>query len=296
MYLAPFWRQTEILSRHSQGAPMFVYVFTHPSPDYLGNYGQLLNLTASAHGSDLVFLFGPSLFEKVRTCILFCSLCQVVVYFLLFFNFSFLSYHNLCYISLLTVPFAWRSFFFKNFYGVFRPVFFFQVDTRMHRYLFISFPFFLQHKNWTFNFNLKTQCHVIWVFLFHFTTDLSRPFSLFTQELFWDLANSFLFSAKWPDKKCPFLSLLIKLCTSSHFHVSSSIRSTSDSQWLETRCLSFPYHFSVLVLPSAVTMSQPQKKLEVSNEFPNALKPFLFSQSPHDLFFTRASPATLAFS
>ncbi|KAK6618149.1 hypothetical protein RUM44_002600 [Polyplax serrata] len=65
MYLAPFWRQTEILSRHSQGAPMFVYVFTHPSPDYLGNYGQLLNLTASAHGSDLVFLFGPSLFEKV---------------------------------------------------------------------------------------------------------------------------------------------------------------------------------------------------------------------------------------
>lgn len=65
MYVAPFWCQTEILAKNNEGNAMFVYVFTQPSADYIGNYASLLNLTSSAHGSDLVFLFGPSLFQKV---------------------------------------------------------------------------------------------------------------------------------------------------------------------------------------------------------------------------------------
>ena len=59
-FLAPLEKQIDTMA--SVGADIFYYVNEFNSYDIFGNV--LLNRTTAAHGSDLLYLFGPTMYKK----------------------------------------------------------------------------------------------------------------------------------------------------------------------------------------------------------------------------------------
>ena len=59
-YLAPMLKQLDLMAL--VGAEMYFYVNSFTSLDIYGN--SLLNRSSSAHGSDLIYLFGPTMYKK----------------------------------------------------------------------------------------------------------------------------------------------------------------------------------------------------------------------------------------
>ncbi|XP_069687014.1 carboxylesterase 5A [Periplaneta americana] len=59
-FVAPHVRQLELLSHSTE--PLFVYKFQQSGPDL---YGNTLNISGSAHGSEFLYLFGPTLMMKL---------------------------------------------------------------------------------------------------------------------------------------------------------------------------------------------------------------------------------------